>query len=344
MNNSIFATPVVSARFTKDQLVQAATFLIKHHVDLVLSDTSVKSIGNVRIFSSTPICRIYQNLVTNGDLEKFLFYNLSDFTGDIPSVLTAEDVTVVGSILPGVNTVPALINKSWINITPIAKKDLYHDITITDTTRLSELVVRAALCETYTKATVNWLSYNQMAYVVEFYASVISSQLRNAFNLNPQEKNFIATLFGIYMAQMLGTNDPNTWECPPLMMRCSCFGSANDIGEVIQAIRPYRPNNGKSLLDLVQICNIISECGPLRMKKFNRAQFYTFLCSSFIDSQTMMIAMDYPPYWVLQMLRVASGAKNPVISNYLKQTNQKSKLVGFAENIITTNIILERLG
>lgn len=344
MNNSIFATPFVSSRFTKEQLTQAATFLIKHQMDLVLSDASVKSIGSARTFSSAPICRIYQSLVSNELLNKFLFYNLSGYTGDIPSALTAEDVTIVGSILPGVTVVPALVNKCWINITPIAKKDLYHDTTITDTTRLSELVVRAALCDTYTKSPVPWLSYNQLAYVIEFYGNVISAQLRNAFNLNPMEKQFVATLFGAYMAQMVGPNDPNQWEVPPLLLRCSAFGSANEIMAVMNTVKPMRPNNGKSLLSIDLICALIAEFGPQRMNKFNKAQFYTFICSSFLDSAVMMTAVDYPPYWVLQMLRVASGAKNPVISNYLKQSNQKPKLMAFAENIITTNIINERLG
>lgn len=341
---SIFDTPVVQSRFTELQFKQAAQFLIKHRMDLVLSDASVKSIANVRIFSSTPICRIYQNLVADGKLQKFLFYDLSGFNGDVPTALTVDDVTIIGSILPGVPVVPELINKTWVNITPICKKDLYHDVTITDTTRFAEMVVRAALCEGYTRSVDKmWLNPNLMAYAVEFYASVISSHLGGMYNLNIEERKFIGTLFAAYMAQLMIGGNALSEEIPQLLYRCTSLGSNQEIEGRMQSIRQYRPNDGKSPLDLDLICNIIAQAGPARMNKFNRSQCYTFLSSSFMDSQIMMIALDYPPYWVFQMLRVASGAKNPVISNYLRLSGNKAKLNSFAEAVVTSNLINERL-
>ena len=341
---SIFATPVVQSRFTEAQFRAAASFLIKHRMDLVLSDVAIKSIANVRLFSSTPICRIYQNLVADGKLQKFLFYDLSNFNGDVPSALTVEDVTIIGSILPGVPVVPELINKTWINITPVCKKDLYHDVTISDTTRFAEMVVRAALCEGYTKS-VNklWLNPNLMAYAVEFYASVISSHLGNMFNLNIEESKFIGTLFAAYMAQQMIGDNALKEEVPQLLYRCTSLGSNQEIEGRLQSVRQYRHNDGRSPLNIELICHIIAEAGPGRMNKFTPSQCYTFLSSSFMDSQIMMIALDYPPYWVYQMLRVASGAKNPVINNYIRLTGNKNKLIAFADAVVSSNLINERL-
>jgi len=341
MGKSIFTSPAVAARFTSEGLLQAANFLVKQNLDLVLSDTAVKALGNVRLFSSTPICRLYQNLVTTNQVSKFLFYNLSNYKGDIPSALTAEDITIDGSSL-AIPKVPDLINKCWINITPITtKKDLYHDVTITDTTKLAEFVVRAALVDSYTKNDL-WMSYNQLAYIIEFYSSVIASQLRNAFNLNEEERRFIATVFAMYYAQLLMPNDKNK-AVPSLLARCTFLGSVADIVNRLKLINQYRANNGNSEMNTEEICNIIVNCGPSRMNRFNRAQLYTFLSSSYADSLVMCVAVDYPPYWVYQMLRVASGAKNPLMSNFLKTTNTKNNLLKWADSIVTSNIIVEKM-
>ena len=79
------------------------------------------------------------------------------------------------------------------------------------------------------------------------------------------------------------------------------------------------------------------------MRKLTRTQLYRFLSSSSADSITMAIALEYPPYWVYQLLRVASGAKIPTISNVVRLRNIKGKIVQFATDIVGTGAVINKV-
>jgi hypothetical protein len=158
-----------------------------------------------------------------------------------------------------------------------------------------------------------------------------------------EEEKFVQTLFAAYCCQMLSGGQTNL-ALPPLLARCQFLGAMNDIIARMEDIKPYRENGGNDVLDITKICKILNQIGPARMKTFQPTQLYRFMSSSSIDSQIMMIAMDYPPYWVYQMLRIASGYKNPVMSNVIKlNASMKQKVTQFATELQTSNQILTKL-
>ena len=79
------------------------------------------------------------------------------------------------------------------------------------------------------------------------------------------------------------------------------------------------------------------------MSKLTKTQLYRFLSSSAADSITMAIALEYPPYWVYQLLRVASGAKIPIMSNVIKLRNTKGKILQFANDIVGTGAVINKV-
>ena len=332
MRPTLLNTPFVQARDVEKYLSNALLFLLKNQYVIVPKD-KVDAIGSQRIFSSTPVNRIFKSVATAGKLNNFLFLDYSSLTNtSIPEVLVSDDLCIDGNAITAFQ-VPAVAQKCWINITPIVgKKDAYNDnINITDTSVLAQLVTRAALCQAY-KDKDMWLTIKQALYVIEVYATIVTQTISNMYNLNPDERKFIMTLFAIYYAQLCGPENADP-KVPPMIMRCPWLGSGSDILAVVEDIQSVIPKEDKGMLKLSTIVEIIRKKGPSRMKNYTVQMLYRSLSASSLDSSIMVIAMDYPPYFVYQLLRVASGYKNPIISGIVKTLGIKNKLMGFADDV-----------
>ena len=342
-NFTLFDTSFAKARSISSMAQNAVPFLIKNGPLVVLQDNQIRELESTRIYSSTPISKMFQDITNAGKLNNFVFTNLARFAKDIPEILALDDITVDGKAIPN-TPVPAQFQKCWINITPItAVKDSYNGtLNITDAPTLASFVVRSALVSTYLDNDI-WLNPRLAAIVIESYSMTVTHVLRQAFNLSYEEEKFVQTLFAAYYAQMLGDASCSL-KIPPMLLRCSFLGSIQDITERLESINQYRDNNGDDILTPIKICNILKKCGPVRMQKFEPTMLYRFLSSSSIDSQLMMVAIDYPPYWVYQMLRIASGYKNPVMSNVIKLNGQlKTKVNQFATELQASNQITAKL-
>lgn len=333
-------TPFAKARSLNNMLPHALRFLIKNMPEVLIRDENLKSIESIRPASSTPIFRIFQDVISMGKLNNYALLNFSNFKEDIPELMALDEITIDGKYLPNIPS-PAQLQKCWLNITPIVgKKTSYNDsLNITDHGTLASLIVRGAFVSSYNDSD-RWVSPKTATLIIENYCTTIGHILRQAYMLDYNEQMFVQTLFATYMAQQLGGSD-TSMNRPPLLLRCTFLGSAADIIQRLESISKYRDNHGEDILTPSKICHILAAAGPHRMKKFTVSNLYRFLSSSSIDSQTMMIAIDYPPYWAYQMFRLASGYKNPVMSNVIKILGSKNKLTEFAMDIIQSNIVID---
>lgn len=338
---TLFDTSFAKARSLTTMAQNAVPFLVKNGPLVILED--IRDLDSVRVFSSTPLSKLFQDITAAGKLSNFTFLNLARYNKDIPEILALDDIVIDAKTIPS-TPVPAQIQKCWINITPITSiKDSYNgSLNVSDTAAFASMVVRAAIVQSYNDSDV-WLNPRLATIVIESYAMTISHVLRQAFTLGFEEEKFVQTLFAAYFAQLLGDKNAPL-KIPPMLMRCTFLGSAQDIIGRMNTIEQYRQDNGEDILHPIKICSILAACGPERMKKFVPTMLYRFMSSSSLDSQTMMIAVDYPAYWVYQMIRVASGYKNPVMTNVIKLNTQlKTKITGFASEIQSSNQILSKL-
>ena len=338
---TLFDTSFAKARSLTTMAQNAVPFLVKNGPLVILED--IRDLDSVRVFSSTPLSKLFQDITAAGKLSNFTFLNLARYNKDIPEILALDDIVIDAKTIPS-TPVPAQIQKCWINITPITSiKDSYNgSLNVSDTAAFASMVVRAAIVQSYNDSEV-WLNPRLATIVIESYAMTISHVLRQAFTLGFEEEKFVQTLFAAYFAQLLGDKNAPL-KIPPMLMRCTFLGSAQDIIGRMNTIEQYRQDNGEDILHPIKICSILAACGPERMKKFVPTMLYRFMSSSSLDSQTMMIAVDYPAYWVYQMIRVASGYKNPVMTNVIKLNTQlKTKITGFASEIQSSNQILSKL-
>lgn len=341
MKLSLFDVSIVADRVGQVPLQQALTFLIKNTADTVLSPEQMSRVIQTRLFSNTPMSKIYQDLVEADKLNSFVCINLSGTADDVPEVLTIQDIVIDGKAIPSL-PVPARFQKCWINLTPISTKiDPYNaQYNITDATQLANLVVRAALVTGYEDNQL-WLSPKLSSFVIESYATTIGCEMSRIYGLDFNESMFIQTLFAAYFAQLLGGETaPNLY--PALLNRCTFLGTANDIMQRLQLVADLNTRQDKLWTPDV-ICTAIQQRGPHRMKKVSKTQLYRFLSSSSVDSITMAIALEYPPYWVYQLLKVASGAKIPTLSNVIKLRNMKGKIMQFATEMVGSGAIINKV-
>ena len=345
MRLTLLDTPYVRARDVSSHMKGALTFLIKNQ-EVILPKDKMRDIENQRLFSSTPTSRIYQSIVASGKLNNFLFLNYLPVTGrgiSIPELLTADDLCIDGKSITDF-PVPALVQRCWINITPIlgnrGKRDSYNDsIFFTDLGQLTHLVTRAALCEAY-HDTNNWISIRQQLLLIELYSVIMAQVITNTYRLDPIERRLIMTLFAYYFAQMVGSQEAAGADIPPLLMRCQFLGSGADIMGIAEELKPYKKDGFLSLDGLIQV---IQKHGPPRMKKYSLQILFRSIAGSSLDSSTMIISQYYPPYFLYQLLRVASGYKNPIISGVIKALNLKRKLDELANDIADSPNLLGNL-
>ena len=342
MRPTLLDIPYVKARDVRAYLTEALTYLIKNG-QVIIRDSKLRDIASQRLFSSTPVNKLFRGIAVSGKIENFLFLDYSATAdSNVPEILTADDLCIDGGAITN-PPVPAFARKCWINITPIlGKKDAYNDnLFFTDTSQLAQLVTRAALCQAYNDKDM-WLTVKQALFSIELYATIMAQVITNTYTLNPDERRFIMTLFALYAAQLTGPANADK-RIPPMIMRCPFLGSGADIMQVVEASEPYLPKEGDHELSLPTIVNIINNIGPSRMKNYTIQMLYRSMSASSIDSSTMVIALDYPPYWVYQLLRVASGYKNPIVSGIVKTLGLKNKLQGFADDVADNPNLIQSL-
>ena len=340
MSKSIFHAKFGQATGLEEQAKHALTFLIKNNTLINVSDADLKALAAVRSYSQTIMTELYNHLVDDNKLGTCYVMDLSKFAKDIPEILANDDICIDGKALPDT---PAPFCKAWINITSVmGKRSITHNQpVITDTAKFNRLFVRGVLCMSYNDSDM-WLDPKLAAFIIESYSMTAAMLLQRSYNLNPEEFKFVQTLFATYYAQLCGGSAVSL-KVPPLLNRCGFLGSMADIGNRLEMIEPYRENEGESMLSIQKIISLLTKVGPPRMHEMRANMFFQLFAASTSDSQAMSIALDYPPYWVYQMLKTLSGEKNPMLSTIFKMSGITQRATQFAKDLNTSSLFINKV-
>lgn len=340
MDKSIFNTKFGQASGLAEQAHHALTFLIKNGTLISVQDADLKALTAIRSYSQTTMTEIYNHIVEDNKLSSCYVMDLTKFNKDMPEILANEDICIDGKAIP---EAPSNFSKAWINITSVlGKRSSTHNLPIiTDTAKFNRLFVRGVLCMSYNDSDM-WLDPKLAAFIIESYSMTAAMLLQRSYNLNPEEFKFVQTLFATYYAQLLGGSAVGL-KVPPLLNRCGFLGSMADIGSRLEMIESYRPDEGESMLSVPMICSLITKVGPPRMHEFQVNKFYQIFSASTTDSQAMLIALDYPPYWVYQMLKTLSGEKNPMLSTIFKMSGLTQRATQFAKDLNTSSLFIAKV-
>lgn len=294
----------------KSQLIEAIGFLIKNAPLITISDKEVSSIKTIKNFGNSHMSSLFESIADSGKLDIFKFFDFSRMSiEDVPEILTLGSLTVDG-YNTGIHT-GDLFKKVWCNITPYIKKRTTEQdrLAITDIDTIHALVVRGALCKSYNEAR-QWLTPDGAAMIIESYALTITNILSSNYKLDFQDSNFVTLVFAAYYAQLL--NIDGSMEYPELLVKCK---KLHQMGVDIQAmsyINKYR-DNSKVPLTIHEVCKLISKHGSSKMNSFTIMTLNALFGRGSVDIQTMLISLEYPPYFVTQLIRLADNFKNQVL-------------------------------
>jgi len=346
MKPTIATTPYGVSLDLRKRAVEAATFLTKNQGLLFGRDGAEYLKSSVKMTVATPITEIYTRAADLDKLSCFTMFDLSRAT-DIPTILTVSEIAIDGKYIS--NSMPDIFQNVWINLTPFFKSnDAYNRISqITDTIQLAQNVARGLLCMSYNDSDA-WLTPSLRIQIIEIYSLCMTMRMKTLFDLNVEEYQLVRLLFAAYMAQMLDEQQSAS-EIPPILYSCKFLfmdtGTPRTIDDRFEGISEVRNRVGADMrLSIDAICKILAEKGPDRMKKLLKApSFYQFMSRSPTDSQSMLVAIDYPPYFVYMLLNNLRGGKNPFFQSLIKFGDMKRTLVKFTTELIGSRMFIDKV-
>nr|DAQ06693.1 MAG TPA: hypothetical protein [Caudoviricetes sp.] len=325
-----------------DQMARDAVVFLINNKSVVLDDADVDAIRSIRIATRTPMTDLFMHIVQAGKLSLFTALDLSRLDKQsVPELFSLNDITIDGKYVPG--SIPPAFQSAWLNLTPIlGKRDAYNSgLHITDIPTCASLFTRGMLCMSYNDSDA-WLTPQICTFIIETYSSLISGQLSRYFNLAYDESKLVSTLFSAYYAQLLGGKD-DPKDYPPLLYRCQFLGTPFDITERMKVLSDARNRLGADELSIDLCCKVLAEAGPARMKKMTADLVYVPLSRAAADSQAMLIALDYPPYWVYQLLTNIHGTKNPLLNNMLRNQELRKAALRLANELNLSKLFIEKV-
>lgn len=348
MKPTIGTTPYGISLDLRKRAIEAATFLTKNSGVIIGRDGAEYLKSSVKMTVSTPITSIYTRAA---DLNKLNFFTIFDLSGvpDIPTLLTVNAIAVDGKYISP--NIPHTLQNVWVNMTPFLKfnrNDAYNRIPqITDTVQLASVIARGLLCMSYNDSSV-WLTPSLRITIIEAYSLCMTMRMKTMFDLNFEEFALCRLLFAAYMAQMLDAESVDK-EVPPILYSCkflySDTGSPRTVAERLEKISGVRTKYASNMeLSIDTICKILSEVVPGRAQKLLKtAAFYQFMSRSPMDSQYMLLALDYPPYFVYMLLNNLKGGKNPFFQSLINFGDMKRTLNKFAEELVNSKMFIDRI-
>lgn len=320
MENKIL---LLDTSFARDNgLLQGVNTTMRYLVDnrqILLSPVDLNTLFQTKMLSSTPTTVLFEHIYADGLTDEYAFIDTSISSQSTPELLTISDITLDMKQLANANMVFASLkeyrNKIIINVAPLIKRTREGFVKLSDVNELHNLIVRGALVSSYYNCTEKmWLNPPLLKYIAQTYSMCISSVLQRIYNLAiPEQLTIAGALTWFIMTRMTDNYDELTYQCDYLGSKLSIRQMVEKFKETVDDIHFF---------DLVKLADLIAICGPDHMKNFNKDILTRAMSRSGASYISMHIALEYPPYWVYQILYALSGNKS-----YLKEILNKNKLL-----------------
>jgi len=317
----------------KMQMKEAAAFLLQYYNMVAVENNDLTTLKNLKNFSNSSVSKLFTHIVDANKLDKFICLDYSRLKNiSIPELLTLGAITIDGS---NDTTLSRNLQKVWCNITPYIRKrtSMSENIIYTDVNKVHELFIRGAISKAYNSSTDIYLNSDIATLLIESYALTITGLLATAYNLNSlQDRAIITILFAAFMAQRV--NPGGSLDMPEMLNKCKrLYGPSTGVDISILPHFMKFKENPNTPLSIYDVCAILSEHGPIRMKTFTVNHLNSlFSRGSAADTQIMLIALEYPPYYMMQLLLLADNYKNYTLAS---NHNNKKYAQALAEKLMT---------
>jgi hypothetical protein len=195
-----------------------------------------------------------------------------------------------------------------INVTDLMK----NNGDFSDVSQFQGRVVRDFLSRNYfnSKGSI-WLSPTFVRYIAKVYNMTIGGRIARLFNLSPQIKSFIQTIFCLFfVGKMTSTSTAQIFVKTHL--RQLGLGHDVDLVQIFAFIEDVLKK--KAPETLFDVCQVIDAFGHDQMStdRGSRLTIHvlnTLATSWYRDVHIAMIALEYPPYFAYLVMLALSNAQ-----------------------------------
>ena len=320
MKHKVF---IMDTAFSRENgLSQGINSALRYLVDnrqIVLQQMDLNTLFQTKILSMSPTNKIFEHLLADNLMGEYSFIDTSMSSQSTPELLTITDITIDLKQITNARVVLSSLqefrNKMIINVAPLIQRTRDGYVKLADVNELHNQVVRGALVSSYYNCNDDmWLNPNLLKYISQTYSLCIASTLQRLYNLDIPSQMTIATALAWFILNRM------TDAADEITMQCDYLGSKLSIRNMIEMFKDIVDDINQ--FDLVKLSNLIASIGPDHMKGFNKDILIRSIAKSGSSYISMNMALEYPPYWVHQILYALSGNKV-----YLSNLLQKNKLL-----------------
>jgi len=322
MPKTLFETSYAEVSGLATHARKCVTYLSTHR-HLVKLPGEVMNLWKTRPLTSTVINEMMVKMMSSSVMDIFATLYIGKSAGaGVPDILTWPAVTLDLKYTPQGEDLSSFIqlkDKVLVNITPYVK-ETNMALNTTSITDIHSMYVRGLLCRSYAERDMIWLNPSLAVYLMETYSVVMSSVFQSQFRLDVMEQSHIAKLFALYMAQMLSAEHEK--GTPDLFYRCTFINDIFRMGGTRVELERFAAEHSDitaSGWDLSKICEQFKLMPSGRLKNVDIRTMFTVtstLCSR--DAMYGRIALEYPPYWAMSLIRNISNIQFTSMANHLK--------------------------
>jgi len=344
MSRFLWDTQFAHTADMKHQMQQVVKYLVTNR-GVVIPEAQLQSVFGMRPILSNIINKLFEQCINTGYIREFAsilpLVTRGEPKSNLPDLLTMRNITI--DLKDNAEAKPLesyyeLKDKIVVNLSELVKIDTANRGTqVSDLNEMHSMYVRGMFVRSYAHSD-GWLNPILCTYIIQTYCMTISSIIARNENLAITDQLTVASIFALYMAQMLSSSHENMSR-PSLYYRCTFLGNMRELDEIANKVGHVSANG----LNIQSVCELIAELGPARLQKFNAGMFYR-MCSSLGPSTDIIstrIAFEYPPYWLLMILRALDGVKMGSMFMQLKQNNLVNEGKKFAHNLISARPLFE---
>lgn len=322
------------------QMTSVIKFLIDNR-NMVLTPDIVARATLVKPLIPTIINKLFEHLVVKQGLNLFATIYPAKTTFSVPDLIAMPQITLdlaSYSEAHALDTFSELKEKILVNIGHLIRTkgtDMYN-YQISDINQFHNLYVRGALCRSYFKND-GWLTPSMCLTIIKTYAMTMSNIVQKMYSLNYNDQMTAAAIFALYMSQMLSRHNEDKVK-PGLFNMCSFIGNRGELDTIAMKVSDV----SKDGLNMLTVCELIARLCPGRVNDFHAGLLFRKVNNLGTDEISSMIAADYPPYWVHQLLLSVSGSKVPLIF-HLKTHKLVEEVQQFAHELSITSTFVNDL-
>lgn len=343
--NGIFQTTFARSASYNKQVTEALKFITENHM-LCFANNELKSfiLNKTQSTFHTPMSQIYNHLIdtykSRGELP---FVEIFINTKNPPEIFTYDSFSFDFETIN--KNLPEKLKGSVVNLTnsikykPTPAGNMYQ---ADDLTKIHSLYVRAALCQSYDNcADRMWLTPQLALFIIRTYSMILTKQISVFYHINDplllKKFNLINTLFyGTLIDKEMKSGYSD------IVFR-SGIGNFTEIKEMISELNDLGFTFDKRY-NIIDVCSMYKAVSGDKLTTFDFPKLFKLFSAGSVDRPFAGICLEYPPYWVHQLLALGSGSKQPTYFNIFRDSGIMKEIPAFAHQLNTTQNFIGMLG